>query len=196
MLEKRPHFVHFYLFKHSRNTRHYRSIHQHHRLHISTYHPLPTMDVDVYFPAVWSLGRCFSCWRWDIMSLPIDHWPAEIVLPVVEGQPSTEAIPDGTPRDPINAKRREVHILRYVTRLASDSIMGADVYVPATWLLCWCDPCWSCDFVSRPLPITVPLTRLPPPHSKLSVMVQYIPFWGYLHPSHSNRYVYRNERCR
>ena len=55
------------------------------------------------------------------------------MLPVVEGQPSTEAIPDGTPRDhPINAKRREVHILRYVTRLASNSKMGADVYVPAT----------------------------------------------------------------
>ena len=79
-----------------RNTQHHRSIHHHHhRLHVSTYHALPTMDADVYVPAVWSLGRCFTCWRWDIMSLPIDHWPAEIVLPIVgmdvEGQPSTEA---------------------------------------------------------------------------------------------------------
>jgi len=41
-----------------------------------------------------------------------------------------------------------------------------------------------------------PLTRLPPPHSILSANVHYIPFWGCLHPSHSNRYAYRNERCR
>jgi hypothetical protein len=52
----------------------------------------------------------------------------------VEGQPSTET-KRSLPPDPattINAKRRKAHILRYITRPASDSPMGADVDVPAT----------------------------------------------------------------
>ena len=51
----------------------------------------------------------------------------------VEGQPSTET-KRSLPPDPastINAKRRKAHILRYITRPASDSPMGADVDVPA-----------------------------------------------------------------
>jgi hypothetical protein len=62
---------------------------------------------------------------------------AETVLPIVgmdaEGQPSTEAKRSLAALDAttINAKRRKAHILRYVTRPASDSTLGADVYVPA-----------------------------------------------------------------
>ena len=51
----------------------------------------------------------------------------------VEGQPSTET-KRSLPPDPattINAKRRKAHILRYITRPASDSSMGADEDVPA-----------------------------------------------------------------
>ena len=51
----------------------------------------------------------------------------------VEGQPSTETKrslqPD--PATTTNAKRRKTHILRYITRPASDSPMRADVDVPA-----------------------------------------------------------------
>ena len=51
----------------------------------------------------------------------------------VECQPSTET-KRSLPPDPattINAKRRKAHILRYITRPASDSPMGANVDVPA-----------------------------------------------------------------
>jgi hypothetical protein len=51
----------------------------------------------------------------------------------VEGQPSTET-KRSLPPDPataINAKQRKAHILRYITRPASDSPMGADVDIPA-----------------------------------------------------------------
>jgi len=63
---------------------------------------------------------------------------AETVLPIVgmdaEGQPSTEAKRSLAALDAttINAKRRKAHILRYVTRPASDSTLGADVYVPVS----------------------------------------------------------------
>jgi hypothetical protein len=51
----------------------------------------------------------------------------------VEGQPSIETKRSLAldPATTTNAKRRKTHILRYITRPASDSPMGADVDVPA-----------------------------------------------------------------
>ena len=50
-----------------------------------------------------------------------------------KSQPGNEAkrsLPAGSALTP-NAKRRKAHILRFITRSASDSTMDADVYVPA-----------------------------------------------------------------
>jgi len=158
------------------------------------------MDADVYVPAVRSLGRCFSCWRWDIMSLPIDHWPAETVLPFVgmdvEGQPSTEAKRSltalhATPLMLSVARPKSFVMLLVLLRIRH-------------WERTYMFPPFDCCADAIPAGVATlfhvlsqsPLTRLPPPHSILSANVHYIPFWGCLHPSHSNRHAYRNERCR
>ena len=63
--------------------------------------------------------------------------PTEIVSCIMDtdakSQPSTEAkrsLPADSALMP-NAKRRKAHILRFITRPASDSTMDADVNVPA-----------------------------------------------------------------
>ena len=97
------------------------------------------MDADVHIPASRNADDNLPAGGETlVMSPPTYHLPAEIVSCImdtdVEGQPSNEtkrSLPANTAILPYDAEQRNAHILRYITRSASDSTMDADVYVPA-----------------------------------------------------------------
>ena len=121
--------------------------HTHTKQYPAAYAALPAVHTTVPVSLYTLLPILSLQWRQTIIFLlgarhsrcpPTYHLPAEIVSCImdtdVEGQPSNgtkRSLPANTAILPYDAEQRNAHILRYITRSASDSTMDADVHVPA-----------------------------------------------------------------